>query len=208
LLAVETVLHTPTYMKAFAVFAVGFALSACTVGSSDPPDPSAEQTEEDLTTQQELKPFRDALQGISSRGSEGDPVAYRAIMITLQPGDVWNAETLAARIGPRISRIRQSGAVYGYQGYATGSRAMSAYWAQQTKPQDPADPIEVRRAAQMKALQKLCGEKLTRVTSMVVGVRSTPADASSIENGAVAPLIVGKLASGKLVVMYGIDIWT
>jgi hypothetical protein len=189
------------------------ALSAFTFGGCASVSPSEqagdalESTEEDLSTAAELKPFRDALVGISSGGSEGDPVAYKAILVTLQPGDTWNADTLAARIGPKLREVRQAGATYGYQSFTTG-RAMTKFWKEETTAGADADAEDKARALRMKGLKALCAQKLTQVTFMVVGVRSISTEPSTIENGAVAPLIVGKLANGKLVVMYGIDIWT
>jgi hypothetical protein len=168
-----------------------------------------QSAEAELSNAADLKLFRDALVGIDSSGSEGDPVAYRALAITLKTGDAWNADTLATRIGARIPQIRQAGARYGYQGFVTGA-AMEAYWASETTADPGAeDPVAAKaRAGRMKALKTLCKQKLTNVTHMVVGVRSIATEAGSIENGAVAPLIVGRLANGRLIVLYGIDIWT
>lgn len=200
-------MRTFTHMKLLPLLVSAVLFTGCASSASREGEVDVESASEDLTTQEQLQPFRDALRGISSRGSEGDPVPYRAIMVTLKEGDTWDADTLAARIGPRISRIRERDAIYGHQQFATGY-AMRAFWEQETTPRDPADPNEVARASRMAALRTLCASKLTRVTHLVVGRRSNPAEPSSIETGAVAPLIVGKLRNGKLVVMYGIDIWT
>jgi hypothetical protein len=203
----------------FASFSrvVGFALllgaSACASTADDGAAASELETSEaDLTAVQRsedkaaLKLFQDALIGISSSGSEGDPVAYKAFTMAWKSTDAWDADTLAKRIGGRLPEIKSAGAVYGHQGFQTG-RSMTSFWKGETTA-DPSDADAAARASRMKTLKALCAKNLTNVTHMVVGVRSVATDASSIENGAVAPMIIGKLPSGRLVVMYGIDIWT
>jgi hypothetical protein len=191
----------------FSLF-VSLSLGACASAEASKDD-VVDVEAADLTSAADLKLFQAALVGISSSGSEGDPVPYRAIVVSLKAGDTWNAETLAARIGAKLPEVRSAGATYGYQGFTTG-RAMTKFWKDETTvPADASDPVEAKaRAERMKGLKVLCAQKLTNVTSMVVGVRSDANVPSSIENGAVAPLIVGKLANGKLIVLYGIDIWT
>jgi hypothetical protein len=186
--------------------------TGCAASVESAVDVDADAAEAELSNAPDLKLFRDALAGISSSGSEGDPVAYRAVIVRLQAGDTWNADTLANRIGAKIPQLRtrrQPGASYGYQGFVTGT-AMNAYWSKETTADPNAeDPVSAKvRAVRMKALKALCAQKLTNVTHMVVGVLGVATDPASIETGAVAPLIVGKLANGRLIVLYGIDIWT
>jgi hypothetical protein len=186
-----------------------FAAQACAPAVDLGDDEASQSGEAELSNAADLKLFRAALVGISSSGSEGDAVAYRALAIALKAGDSWNADTLATRIGARIPQIREADARYGYQSFVTGS-AMEAYWMRETNVSpDAEDPAAAKvRADRMKALKALCKQKLTNVTHMVVGVRSVPSEPGSIENGAVAPVIVGRLKNGRLIVLYGIDIWT
>jgi hypothetical protein len=200
-----------TVIRVFACSALfaGCALSAAPMSDSEP---EIEHATSELSVP-ELRLFRAALVGISSDGSEGDPVPYRAIVVTAKPGDAWVAETLAARIGPKIPDIREKAAVYGYQSFTTGSD-MANYWADataiQVEPDADADAVAAatQRSERMQQLRVLCDQNLTHMTHMVVGVRSDKRDPGSIENGAVAPMLVGQLPSGKWLVMYGIDIWT
>jgi hypothetical protein len=185
------------------------ALSNSTVGCADPNDPSV-AAEDDLSREKsDLKIFRDALQGIESNGGEGDPVPYQAILVTSKVGDLLDADTLATRIGAKIPGIRTRNAVYGFQSYQSGGD-MAVFWAAETAINSDAEDEEEEkiRVRKMKKLRALCESKLKNLSTLVVGVRSTPADPASIENGAVADVIVGQLPSGKLVVLYGINIWT
>ena len=195
--------------------ATALGMTACSA-----PSDSFEQApaaEEELSSRATLKAFRDALIGIESGGGEGDPVPYRALLVDWKAGDPWNADTLSKRIGPHIrelGELREGDPKYGYQG---GGR-IAEFWHDRTTV-DEADlraqdksPEDIKKAKQVAAkwakLKVLCDAKLTDVREIVIGVRSMANTPSSIENGAVAPTLVGKLPNGKVVVMYGIDIWT
>ena len=83
---------------------------------------------------------------------------------------------------------------------------MHEYWARETTLdlENGGDPVEEQlRVDKMKALKVLCDAKFTKMVNLTLGVGN-----GTIETGEVAHVLIGKLPSGKLLVIYGIDVWT
>lgn len=156
--------------------------------------------------------FKKAVRGLKSNGGEGDPMQLKVMLLPGAPNDSMSFPKVATRVGAAIPELREGtdGApqVYGFQCGVT----MAAYWAENTaepKPSDyKGDAAGLRKArsdaAKFRALKLLSDANLKSVVNLTVGVDMD----GSIENGAVAQVLAGKLPSGKLLVIYGIDIWT
>lgn len=63
---------------------------------------------------------------------------------------------------------------------------------------------ETLRVAQFKKLKALSEKRFKAVTNFTFGSDRF----GSIENGLVAHVLVGRLPSGNLIVIYGYDVWT
>lgn len=162
--------------------------------------------------------FKRAVVGLESNGGEGDPDPFKVILVQPQQGDTMSFPSLAKRIGPAIPELPNDYCEdeapvpcvpnYGFQSGTT----MSQYWAEKTAAPNPADYVgdaaglRAERAKVQKylKLKTLVAQNLRTPINLTIGVQAY----GSIENGAVAQVLVGKLPSGKLLVIYGIDIWT
>ncbi len=195
-------------LSASTLFAVG---CAAPVGTEQE---SAEvQSEEALTSGDKaiVNEFKKAVVGLESGGGEGDPQPFEVITVSLRKGDTMNFQTLAVRVGKKIPNLTnpdRDSEEDGY-GFQTGY-PMSKYWENELTVQTDLEPeqmpAERARAAKMKSLKALCDAKLTNMVNLTLG--RTYEGGDSIETGEVAHVLIGKLPSGKLLVIYGVDVWT
>jgi hypothetical protein len=182
-----------------------------TIGAADEDLTDLEQAEQNLQDTSDMEALRAAIQGLTTRGGEGDPTPYTARYVALPASGLQRPEILAETVGPKLRRLTPrlpNGPRYGYQSYEAD---LSRFWAAETSaPASPVDdsPEAADRRTRMLKLKNVCSARFVEVVRLVVGVRSVASDSSSIENGLVAPMIVGRLRSGRYVALSGYDVWT
>jgi hypothetical protein len=170
-----------------------------------------EQADQNLQDASDMAALRAAIRGLTTRGGEGDPTPYTARYVALPANSLQSPETMAEKIGPKLRRLSPrlpNAPRYGYQSYEAD---LSRFWAAESSaPASLADdsPEAADRRARMLRLKNVCSARFVEVVRLVVGVRSVAGDSSSIENGLVAPVIVGRLRSGRYVALSGYDVWT
>jgi len=203
-------------MKRAHFLASLLAISSLSLGGCaatvEPESSSEVASEEALTSGDKaiVAEFKKAVQGIESGGGEGDPQQWEVITVSLRKGDTMKFEALTNRVAPKIpnlsdpSRDESETPIYGFDlGYP-----MHEYWEKELAIDPEAEdmPAERARATKMKALKALCESRLTNMVNLTMG--RTYEGGDSIETGEVAHTLIGKLPSGKLLVIYGIDVWT
>lgn len=199
-------------MRFAHVFAFIMLASSVTVGCAADATSDVGEQEADLTSGDRVvvESLKDAVDGLLSNGSEGDPQPFQVITVSLKAGDTMSFETLARRIGPRIPEVKghDSSVRYGFQ----NGQPQGEYWTEATAEPNPADyegddeglAQAQKQAAGMREVQKIFAKEVVQTVNITIGQSYS----NSIEHGAVAQCLIGKLRSGKLVVIYGIDIWT
>lgn len=189
---------------------LGFSSVGCAteVASSEE---AIDENEADLNSRERsvLSRLGHAVRGVFWDGSEGDPQQVRVMTVSLpRSASFSNNDALARAIGARVPELKGRNVTYGFQ----AGPSMAEFWQRELAQPDPnefegdADGLarEQRRATQMRAVKAIFDQETVASTNLVVGRLEN----GSIENGAVAACLVGRLPSGKLIVIYGIKIWT
>ncbi len=191
-------------MRSTLIVATLLLTNACAATTEDFSVDSAAQTttsDEALTSADRtaLRQLRTALVGHTSSGSEGDPTQYKAVLLPASlSGSLTNAK-VAAAAGPLIPELREVRRRVGGPFAAQSGVAMDDYWRNELSRAG-----SVPEQARVVNLMDTVNANMSQISNVVVGVRRS----GTLENGAVAPMVVGKLPSGRAVALYGIDIWT
>lgn len=205
-------------MKTAQILALVLAASSLSLGGcaapTEPESSSEVESEEALTSGDKaiVDDFKKAVQGLESGGGEGDPQQLQVITVKPRSGEGMDFATLTKRIAPKIPNLADvmadeeegKGASYGF---ITG-RPMKEYWQGKLEVDPDADDAraESERVEKWRKVNALSDKHFTKVVNFTMGV--TYGDVGQIETGEVAHVLIGKLPSGRLVVIYGIDVWT
>lgn len=192
-------------MRRFIVLSSLLFSSACAAIGQDEPAASGMEVatgEEGLSSADRvaLRALRTALVGHTSEGSEGDPTPYKAVLLPATLTGALSKNKVAAAAGPLIPELRDVRKAGGGTYAAETGKSMDAYWRNELARAEGSS-VEQNRVVN---LMNTVNANMRDVRNLVVGVRRQ----DSIDNGAVAPMVVGKLPSGRAVALYGIDIWT
>jgi hypothetical protein len=151
-----------------------------------------------------------AIAGLETGGGEGDPFPYAVVELDLAAGEELTNQVLLKRLLPKFEGMEHEGVdmIAGLEEYNA-----AANWASLTATpirsdyDSDADYLSALDASQKwTRVKAIFDQKLTGVRSLVMGYRSF--EGGSLETGPVAHVIVGRTASGKVIAIYGIDIWT
>ncbi len=146
-----------------------------------------------------LRDVREALKGHTSRGSEGDPTQYKAALLPSSLTGELSVAKIAAAAGPVIPELRAVRKTTGGTYAAQAGLPMDQYWRNELTRAG-----SVPEQTRVVNLMNTVNAKMRNIKNVVVGVKHN----GSLENGSVAPMLVGNLPSGRVVALYGIDTWT
>ncbi len=164
-------------------------------------------TSADRELEQELEA---ALAGLETGGGEGDPDPYRVFGVALGSDEEMTDEVLLERLLPKLF----SDAPVGDMIPGLEEQSAAKAWARNVADPDPADwegddeglELAKEAAAKWRAVKAIFDAKLMNVKYFDMGYRSAPG--GSLETGEVAHVFVGVSATGRIVAISGIDIWT
>lgn len=181
--------------------------------AADTDAPAAAGDEDDVVTasdKQIEKEISDAVTGLETGGSEGDPDPYKVVSVKLARGETTTDAILLSKILPKLKGLSREDDTF--PGMQDGD-AIAKYWADVTAAPSRADfdtdedfAKGQKDAAQWKKVQSVVTARLHDVRSVTLGYSDEKG--GSIETGLVAQVIVGITASGRAVVIYGFDVWT
>lgn len=194
---------------AFFVFAL---LAPLAVGCADDSAAPAESDEADVVTASDTalkKEIGDAIAGLETGGGEGDPDPYKVADVKLRRGETMTDDVLLKRLLPKLTGVaRNDDPIPGLD-----PTPIAKAWADYTaapRPEDyeTAEELNAAKAAveKWKNVKKIFDTKLTNVKYFDMGYRSSPQ--GSLETGAVAHVFVGQSPTGRIIAIWGIDIWT
>lgn len=191
-------------MIAFAALSV----PACS-SSSDAPTTNGEAEVVSQTDAALKSDIASAIAGLETSGSEGDPDPYKVIDLELAGGEQMTNDVLLSKLLPKLTGVaRNDDPIPGLD-----ETPIAKAWESYTADPNPAeynDPAELAKAkdeaAKWKKVKELFDGKLHNVKYFDMGYRSSAH--GTLETGAVAHVIVGQSASGRVFAVWGIDIWT
>lgn len=195
-----------------ALAASPLLVAGCAADASSS-DPAAAGDEDDVVSasdKQLEQQIRDAVTGLSTSGSEGDPDPYKVVSIKLAKGATTTDDVLLSKILPKLKGLSRSDDTF--PGMQDGSK-IADYWKEATAAPKRADfdtdadfAQAQKDAAQWKKVQDVVTANLHDVRSVTLGYADSRG--GSIETGLVAQVIVGILPSGRAIAIYGFDVWT
>lgn len=189
------------------------ALTTSVVGCQND-EGAAAAAEDDVITSTDAsfkKELAAAIEGLETGGSEGDPDAYEIADFKLRKGETMTEAVLLARLHPKLDGLNHDDASDMIAGL--DESPIDEAWKDLTADpsaddfdDDESFELEKAQVAKWRNVKKLFDTKLTHVKYFDMGYRSSPT--GSLETGAVAHVIVGQTASGRVIAIWGIDIWT
>lgn len=207
-----------TKLKTFAAFlALCAPLTAgCAVDTEAPVAESDEAAVVTATDAQMKKEIQDAIAGLETElgGGEADPEPYQLVDAKPRRGEKFDDAFVLKRLMPKMQGLdhdrKDSNMVPGLD----AGDDMNAEWDRLTAEPDADDyqgdaeglAAAKAGAAKWRAVKAVMTKHLTNIRSMNVGYRLRPG--GSLETGAVALMIAGQTASGYVIAIYGIVIWT
>jgi len=187
-----------------APFATGCAADATT---------DVEQGDEDLVKSGDaaiLRAINDAVSGLETGGGEGDADPYRVTDVKLAKSEAMTDKVLLDKLLPKLP---------GFEGVdgdvipGLDPTPIAKAWAMNTEDPNPKDYDDASELAKARAdakqwlrVKAVFDKYLTDVKYFDMGYRASPK--GSLETGAVAHVFVGRTASGRIIAISGIDIWT
>lgn len=194
------------------------ALALSTVaGCASPQDEAAVDESDSAISSADARLKReltDALAGLATTGSEGDPDPYKVIDASLSKRTAMTPEKLVAKLLPKMEGFQpadEMGEDY-TPGYELSDTAR--FFDHEVDPADyEGDPegLAEAQAAKVKwaKVQDIVQRNLTNVTALQIGYRyNAGGNYSTLETGAVAITLAGRTSSGRILAIYGIVIWT
>ena len=188
-----------------------FATTGCAASDSTEEDGAAEQDVVSTPDAQVLAELRAASQGLFISGSEGDDDPVKVYSLRLRKGESVTPEILVERAHKRLRGLaseEDNGGEY-VRGF---DESTVEGWFQDDAPvredyeTDAEFAVAQANVAKWAKLKTLVESKLTNLKGYHFGWRY--GKDGSLETGAVALTIVGQTASGRVVILYGITIWT
>lgn len=180
--------------KSFFVAAF-LSLSACAAPVDSSPaaaDEAEIKTSSDVKLEKQLEGLLD---GLETGGGEGDADPYKVLGYRPKSGEAFDDDLLLTRLLPKMIPASE-------EAYANfQERPAADEWKDLI---DDAD--DAQTADKWKVVKKFFDKNLTNVRTVTLGWAMEPK--GSIETGAVAQVIVGQTASGRVIAIWGVDIWT
>lgn len=181
-------------------------------GEDDAPPPAVAD-ESDVVSASDaaiVKELEAALGGLETGGGEGDPDPYRVYTLKLPAGKALTPEMLVEKLIPKIPGLAGDHADY-TAGYETSTVDGFFEGAEEPNPADyrgDASGLAQAKADQKKwsAVRDVVNKRLKNVIALQLGYRGSPQ--GSLETGAVSITLAGLTASGRVVAISGIVIWT
>jgi len=174
----------------------GVGCAAPTESSEAPADSDESEVKasNDAKLEKELGALID---GLETGGGEGDADPYKVLGYRPKSGEKFDDALLLKRLLPEMipASLDEEECFANFQ-----ERPAADEWADLTSDEDPA------LAAKWKAVKKFFDKNMKNVRTVTLGWAMQPD--GSIETGAVAQVIVGQTASGRVIAIWGIDIWT
>lgn len=181
--------------------------------SSSEPDSQQPGDEQEVVASPDVAVVRaleNALVGVETSGSEGDPDAYEVLAIKPSRREAFDDALLLGKLLPQmIAPEAGSDLIPGLD-----EHDVAEAWAEVTAEPDPADyegddeglAHARTQASGWRKVKAIFDNRLTGVRRVDLGYRSSPE--GSLETGEVAHVFVGQTATGQIVAVWGIDIWT
>jgi hypothetical protein len=196
----------------FAFFALSLSPLAVVGCADDSSEPAPESDEADVVTATDTalkKEIGDAIAGLETGGGEGDADPFKVADVKLRRGETMTDDVLLKRLLPKLMGVsRDDDPIPGLD-----ATPIAKAWADYTatpKAEDyeTAEELAAAKAAaeKWKNVKKIFDTKLTNVKYFDMGYRSSPQ--GSLETGAVAHVFVGQTPTGRIIAIWGIDIWT
>ena len=188
-----------------------FATTGCATSDGAAEDGVAEQDIVSTPDAQVLAELRTASKGLFVSGSEGEDDPVKVYSLRLRKGETPTPEILVERAHRRLRGLASE--EDGNGEYVRGFEKSDVDgWFEQDPPvrENYATDAEFANAqatvAKWAEFKSVVESKLTNLKGYHFGWRYG-AD-GSLETGAVALTVVGQTASGRVVILYGITIWT
>jgi hypothetical protein len=194
-----------------ATLAATVLLPGC-AGEAEAPPPAVGDESEVVSASDAavVKELEAALGGLETGGGEGDPDPYRVYTLKLPAGKALTPDILVQKLIPKIPGLAgdHAGSTAGYE-----SSTVDVFFegAEEPNPSEyrgyPSDFAQAK-ADQKKwnAVRDVVDKRLKNVLALQLGYRGSPQ--GSIETGAVSLTLAGQTASGLVVAISGIVIWT
>jgi len=144
-----------------------------------------------------LNQLEHLVQGLETGGGEGDADPYKVMSYMPKRGESYNDTLILKRLLSQMIPMEDSGDDKLYPGMQ--ERPAADEWADLISD-------EPQTAAKWRAVKSFYQKNLKGVRTMTLGWSFRKG--GSIETGAVAHVIVGQSASGRVIAIWGIDIWT
>lgn len=178
-------------------FVLGAPIMGCAADSSAPVEAGEEADVVSSSDAKLKKELGELIAGLETGGGEGDPDPYKVIDYRPKSGEKLDDATLYKRLLPKMlpGRTGEGEAFPGMQ-----ERPIADEWKDLTADEDPA------RAKKWKEVKKFFDANLKGSRALVLGWASS--EGGSIETGEVAQVIVGVTASGRIIAIWGVDVWT
>jgi hypothetical protein len=199
--------------KAIGLLAAAL-ISACAAETAPSPPDATESADVVSSADRAIEnEIADAINGLFTDGSEGDPDDYEIVTIKLRAGQTLTDAVILARIFPKLDGLEDFGDLTREPGMV--EKPIAEAWKNVTAAPDAADyedmATELAEAratvAKWKKVKTVFDRRLTNVRYFDMGFR-TSYSGDSIENGTVAHVFLGQTPSGRVFAIYGIDIWT
>lgn len=185
--------------------------TACAADDGGTPATPEAADEQDIVSSPDallLADLRSASKGLFIPGSEGDDDPVKVYSLRLRAGESPTPEILVERAHKKLQGLAEDGGSDYTRSY---DESDASGWYQDEAPVRADFETDAEFAAaqatveKWKALRALVDANLTGVKGYHFGWRSP---GGSLETGAVALTIVGQTPSGRVVILYGITIWT
>jgi hypothetical protein len=181
-------------------------------GCVDEPDRSPDVEEADVLSSSDAaieKEIGGAIVGLETSGGEGEPDPYKVTHLRLRTTEKMTDEVLLRRLLPKLRGVaRDDDPIAGLD-----ETPITSAWAELTAEpnasyvQDASVLAKARATAKKwREVKDVVDRTLTNVRYVDMGYRGSPG--GSLETGAVAHVIVGQTTSGRVIAIWGIDIWT
>ncbi len=168
--------------------------------------------EADVVTQTDAalkKELADAIVGLETGGGEGDADPYKLTDLKLAKNEEMTNDVLLKKLLPKLTGVARTDDPIPGLDETPIAKAWEDYLAE-PKPADFDDPADLAKAkegaAKWRKVKQIVDAKLHNVKYFDMGYRGSAN--GSLETGAVAHVIVGQSATGRVFAIWGIDIWT